>query len=291
MPKVPFDYLSKENILSYEELFSFVKIFIDNGGKKIRITGGEPLVRKDVHRFIKMISDYKNDIDIALTTNGFFLEKYANDLFQAGLKRLNISLDTLNSDRARMLAQKDVLQQVLKGIDEAIKFEFKVKINCVALKNINDDELCDIIDYCKARMIQVRFIEFMENSYAYGDLKGMRSFEILDKILSRYNYIKLQNDSNSPTNLYMLDDGYVFGVIEPHRHDFCGSCNRIRLTAEGFLIPCLYFDEAVDIKKALKNKDMDKALQIFKKVLLNKPEKNKWSNEVISDRGFFQTGG
>ncbi len=291
MPKVPFEYVPKENVLTYEELFLFVKLFIDKGGKKIRLTGGEPLVRKDVYKFIKMINDYKNDIDIALTTNAFLLEEQAADLYNAGLKRINISLDTLDEKKAKMLSQKNILPNVLRGIDKALELGFKIKTNCVALKNINENELCDVLDYSKDRGIEIRFIEFMENHHAYGQLKGLKSNEILEQISKKYNITQIDKKPNSPASLYRLDDGYVFGIIDPHKHDFCSTCNRLRLTAEGFLIPCLYFDESMSIKKALQENNIEKALQILEKVLENKPEKNRWSEDTSSSRAFFQTGG
>ncbi|MFK0448806.1 radical SAM protein [Campylobacter jejuni] len=144
MPKIPFDYQPKENLLSFEELFLFVKAAIDEGIEKIRITGGEPLLRKDLSIFIKMISDYKSDIDLAITTNGFLLKDFAKDLKNAGLKRLNISLDTLDHKKAKTLAQKDVLDSVLSGIDEALNLDLKVKLN--ALNSIGLKECKEYLD-------------------------------------------------------------------------------------------------------------------------------------------------
>ena len=162
MPEKPFSWVPKENLLSFEELFLFVKVAIDEGVTKIRLTGGEPLLREDLDKFIQMISEYKPDIDIALTTNAYLLPESAQRLKDAGLKRLNISLDSLRADVAAKVAGKDVLPRVLKGIDKALEVGLKVKINMVPLKGINDDEILDILEYCKARNIKVRFIEYME---------------------------------------------------------------------------------------------------------------------------------
>lgn len=294
MPKVPFNWVPKENLLSYEELFLFAKLCMDKGVDKIRLTGGEPLVRADLDKFIKMLIDYKSDLDLALTTNGFLLKEQAAKLKAAGLVRINVSLDTLVPQRAKLISQKDILKEVLEGIEEALKVGLKVKINCVPLKGINEDELIDLIMFCKEKNIQIRFIEFMENEHAYGQLCGLREAEILDKIKQRFIINALEKEPNSPASLYKIDElDYVFGVINPHKHDFCDSCNRLRLSAEGFLIPCLYFDEAMSIKKALRNKDINKALEILNTVLENKPEKNKWSEEdnKSSARSFSQTGG
>lgn len=292
MPKIPFDYQPKENLLSFEELFLFVKAAIDEGIEKIRITGGEPLLRKDLSIFIKMVSDYKSDIDLAITTNGFLLKDFAKDLKNAGLKRLNISLDTLDHKKAKTLAQKDVLDSVLSGIDEALNLDLKVKLNTVALKNLNDDELISLLEFAKSKKAQIRFIEFMENTHAYGKLQGLKRDEIIQILSQKYQIQLIKKDEKAPVSIYKADD-YEFGIIDPHSHEFCDSCNRIRLSAEGLLIPCLYFDEALSIKEAVRKGDIKAAVEILQEVLRNKPEKNKWSvvDNETSSRAFYQTGG
>ncbi|EOW3782442.1 GTP 3',8-cyclase MoaA [Campylobacter jejuni] len=292
MPKIPFDYQPKENLLSFEELFLFVKAAIDEGIEKIRITGGEPLLRKDLSIFIKMIDDYKSDIDLAITTNGFLLKDFAKDLKNAGLKRLNISLDTLDHKKAKTLAQKDILDSVLSGIDEALNLDLKVKLNTVALKNLNDDELISLLEFAKSKKAQIRFIEFMENTHAYGKLQGLKRDEIIQILSQKYQIQLIKKDEKAPVSIYKADD-YEFGIIDPHSHEFCDSCNRIRLSAEGLLIPCLYFDEALSIKEAVRKGDIKAAVEILQEVLRNKPEKNKWSvvDNETSSRAFYQTGG
>jgi len=151
MPTTPFSWTPRENLLSFEELFLFVKVAIDEGVTKIRLTGGEPLVRKDLDVFVKMISDYKPDIDLALTTNGFMLRHYAKRLRDAGLKRINMSLDTLNEQKAKFIAQKSVLHEVLTGFEAALDAGLKVKINTVALKGVNDDELINLLEFARFR--------------------------------------------------------------------------------------------------------------------------------------------
>ncbi|MCX2682727.1 GTP 3',8-cyclase MoaA [Campylobacter sp. MIT 21-1685] len=292
MPKIPFDYIPKEKLLSFEELFLFIQVVIDRGVEKIRITGGEPLLRKDLPQFIAMIHSYKKEIDLALTTNGFLLKDYAKELKNAGLQRLNISLDTLQAKKARTLAQKDVLDSVLSGIDEALSVGLRVKINTVALKDFNADELVTLLEFAKEKKVQIRFIEFMENIHAYGKLQALRKDEIL-AILSEKFTIKLHHKvENSPVTLYKAND-YEFGIIDPHSDEFCNSCNRIRLSAEGLLIPCLYFDEALSIKEAVAKGDVKAAVEILKRVLATKPEKNKWKimNNETSSRAFYKTGG
>ncbi|MDP3023020.1 MAG: GTP 3',8-cyclase MoaA [Sulfuricurvum sp.] len=293
MPEKPFSWVPKENLLTFEELFEFIKVSIDEGVKKIRITGGEPLLREDLDCFIKMIHDYKSDIDLAMTTNAYLLKGAAKKLYDAGLRRLNVSIDSLIPDVAEKIAKKDVLKQVLEGVEEALRVGFKVKINMVPMKGMNDNEILDILEFCKERKMTVRFIEYMENVHAEVDIKGMQSAELLETIGSRYSYVDEGFDGHSPSHYYKLDDGYEFGIIEPHKDDFCAKCNRIRLTAEGNLIPCLYFDEAMSIRDAVRRGDIKEAALVLKEVIRTKPEKNRWSDPdgELSKRAFYETGG
>jgi cyclic pyranopterin phosphate synthase len=293
MPEKPFSWVPKENLLTFEELFEFIKVSIDEGVKKIRITGGEPLLREDLDCFIKMIHDYKNDIDLAMTTNAYLLKGAAQKLYDAGLRRLNVSIDSLVPDIAEKIAKKDVLSSVLEGVEEALRVGFRVKVNMVPMKGMNEHEILDVLEFCKERKMTVRFIEYMENVHAEVDIKGMQSSELLEIIGSRYSYIDEGFDGHSPSHYYKLDDGYEFGIIEPHKDDFCAKCNRIRLTAEGNLIPCLYFDEAMSIRDAVRRGDIKEAALVLKEVIRIKPEKNRWSDPdgELSKRAFYETGG
>ena len=294
MPEKPFSWVPKEKLLSFEELFLFVKVAIDEGVTKIRITGGEPLLRADLDKFIAMIYAHKEGLDLALTTNGFLLKEAAQKLKDAGLKRVNVSVDSLKADVAAKMAQKDVLAKVQAGIDEALRVGLKVKVNMVPIKGINADEVLDVFEYAKKRGMSIRFIEYMENVHATQRLVGLNAKEILSRIKERYSFEAIGRQSASPAHLFECSDGYVFGIIDPHKHDFCEDCNRIRLSAEGLLIPCLYFDEAMSIHDAVKRGDIAEATHILKEVLRNKPEKNKWSEDEenqTSQRAFYQTGG
>ncbi len=296
MPEKPFSWVPKENLLSFDELFMFIKVAIDGGVNKVRITGGEPLLREGLDGFIKMIHDYKPDIDLAITTNGYLLPDTAQKLKDAGLKRLNISLDTLKPAVASYIAQKNVLGKVLDGIDKALEVGLGVKINMVPLKGVNDNEILDVLEYCKARDIRIRFIEYMENSHASSNIEGLYGKEILEEIKKRYVIKKIGRAGASPSFNYELEDGYIFGLIDPHKHDFCESCNRIRLTAEGNLIPCLYFDEAQSIAESVRNGDIETASKILGEVLSDKPKENRWSmdgedDSELSVRAFYETGG
>ena len=293
MPEKPFSWVPKENLLSFEELFEFMKVAIDEGVKKIRITGGEPLLREDLDKFIKMIYDYAPEIDLAMTTNAFLLKGAAQKLKDAGLKRINVSIDTLKPEVAQQIAQKDVLKNVLDGVNEALAVGLKVKANMVPMKGVNSQEIVDVLEYCKERDITVRFIEYMENAHAKENIQGLKSDELLSIIGEKYSFEDEGFDGSSPSHYYKMDDGYRFGIIEPYEDDFCKQCNRIRLTAEGHLIPCLYFDEAMSIAEFIKRGDIKGAASVLKEVVKNKPEKNRWGGEdgEISSRAFYETGG
>ncbi len=290
MPNTPFEWEPKENILSYEEMFEFLRLAIDEGIKKIRITGGEPLLRKDLDKFIKMLHDYAPHLDLALTTNGYYLPEYASKLKKAGLKRVNISLDSLKPEIANKIAQKNILDRVLNGINIAINEGFVVKLNTVVMKGINDNEILDLLEFAKNKGVIIRFIEFMENERAYPGIKRVGSEEILNQISKKYSFKELPKD-NSASKYFEMEDGYKFGIIEPHNEDFCKSCNRIRLTAEGFLIPCLFFTESYNIKEAIRQGDIKTASEILRDVVKNKPEKNDWQEDEVSTRAFWETGG
>ena len=293
MPEKPFSWVPKENLLSFEELFEFMKVAIDEGVKKIRITGGEPLLREDLDTFIKMISDYAPDVDLAMTSNAFLLKGTAQRLKDAGLKRINVSIDTLKPEVAKAIAGKDVLKNVLEGVEEALKVGLKVKANMVPMKGMNGDEIFDVLEYCRERGITVRFIEYMENAYAKANISKFSGQEVLDALSKKYNFISEGYDGASPAKYYRLDDGYRFGIIEPYGDDFCKQCNRIRLTAEGNLIPCLYFDEAMSIAESVRKGDIKTAAAVLKEVVRTKPEKNRWGGEddEVSTRAFYETGG
>ncbi|MFT5835444.1 MAG: cyclic pyranopterin phosphate synthase [Sulfurimonas sp.] len=293
MPEKPFSWVPKENLLSFEELFEFMKIAIDEGVNKIRITGGEPLLREGLDKFIEMIYKYDPSVDLAMTTNAFLLKGAAQKLKDAGLKRINVSIDTLKPEIAKQIAQKDVLKNVLEGVDEALKVGLKVKVNMVPMKTVNADDIIDVLEYCKARGMSIRFIEYMENSFASKDIKGLKSKELLEILSAKYEFSDDGFDGSSPSHYYTMKDGYRFGIIEPYEDDFCKKCNRIRLTAEGNLIPCLYFDEALSISKAIKAGDIKGAAQVLKEVIRTKPEKNRWGGDdaEISSRAFYETGG
>ncbi|MEO1941397.1 MAG: GTP 3',8-cyclase MoaA, partial [Campylobacterales bacterium] len=255
MPNTPFDLEPREELLSFEELFQFLKIAIDEGVRKVRFTGGEPLLRRDIEKLIQMVRNYSPELELTMTTNGYYLSEFAEKLKKAGMDRVNISLDSLSPAKAEKIAQREVLSRVLAGIDRALEVGLGVKLNSVIMAGINSDEVVKLLEFAREKGVVIRFIEFMENSFAYPGLKGFPAEEILKEIGRKYRFRELPRDS-SPARYFQLPDGYKFGIIEPHKEDFCKNCNRIRVTADGWLIPCLYFEDAQSIKTPLRRGDL-----------------------------------
>ena len=180
----------------------------------------------------------------------------------------------------------------MSGIYEAIRVGLIVKLNTVPVKNVNDNEIIELLEFGIKNDITIRFIEYMENSFASRSLVGLTGLEILNKIGEKYKFIDEGVELGSPSHYYKLENNYRFGIIEPHRDDFCSHCNRIRLTAEGDLIPCLYFDESKSIKSSIRNGNILEAKNILYEIIRDKPEKNRWSGDgESSNRAFYETGG
>ncbi|MCQ2724738.1 GTP 3',8-cyclase MoaA [Helicobacter pylori] len=293
MPATPLDFFDDEELLPLDNVLEFLKIAIDEGVKKIRITGGEPLLRKGLDEFIAKLHAYNKEVALVLSTNGFLLKKMAKDLKKAGLSRVNVSLDSLKSDRVLKISQKDALKNTLEGIEESLKVGLKIKLNTVVMKSVNDDEILELLEYAKNRRIQIRYIEFMENTHAKSLVKGLKEREILDLIAQKYKIIEAENPKKGSSKIYTLEDGYQFGIIAPHSDDFCQSCNRIRLASDGKICPCLYYQDAIDAKEAIINKDTKMMKRLLKQSVINKPEKNMWNdkNSETPTRAFYYTGG
>ncbi|WP_049913317.1 GTP 3',8-cyclase MoaA [Helicobacter pylori] len=293
MPTTPLDFFDDEELLPLDNVLEFLKIAIDEGVKKIRITGGEPLLRKGLDEFIAKLHAYNKEVALVLSTNGFLLKKMAKGLKDAGLSRVNVSLDSLKSDRVLKISQKDALKNTLEGIEESLKVGLKLKLNTVVMKGVNDDEILELLEYAKNRSIQIRYIEFMENTHAKDLVKGLKEREILDLIAQKYKIIETENPKKGSSKIYTLENGYQFGIIAPHSDDFCQSCNRIRLASDGKICPCLYYQDAIDAKEAIINKDTKMMKRLLKQSVINKPEKNMWNdkNSKTPTRAFYYTGG
>nr|WP_241829648.1 GTP 3',8-cyclase MoaA [Helicobacter pylori] len=293
MPTTPLDFFDDEELLPLDNVLEFLKIAIDEGVKKIRITGGEPLLRKGLDEFIAKLHAYNKEVALVLSTNGFLLKKMAKGLKDAGLSWVNVSLDSLKSDRVLKISQKDALKNALEGIEESLKVGLKLKLNTVVMKGVNDDEILELLEYAKNRGIQIRYIEFMENTHAKDLVKGLKEREILDLIAQKYKIMGMEKPKQGSSKIYTLENGYQFGIIAPHSDDFCQSCNRIRLASDGKICPCLYYQDAIDAKEAIINKDTKNIKRLLKQSIINKPEKNMWNdkNSKTPTRAFYYTGG
>ncbi|MBM02022.1 MAG: GTP 3',8-cyclase MoaA [Chloroflexi bacterium] len=258
-----YEFLKKDQVLSFEEIVRLTKIFIKLGVNKVRLTGGEPLVRKNIESLISSISSLSKNIDLAMTTNGYLLNKFANILFVSGLKRLTISLDSLDNDIfQKMSGKKFNVDEVLMGISTAKKVGFeKIKINSVIKKGINDEGIIDLVDYCKREGHILRFIEYMDvgTLNSWNRKSVVDSKKIIDMISKKYPIHPIsKNYSSEVADRYKFDDGDgELGFISSVSNPFCMSCTRSRLTADGKFVTCLFSNKGLDLKRHLRSRATD----------------------------------
>ena len=255
MPEQDYVWLPREDILHFEELDRLVDVFLDLGVRKVRLTGGEPLLRKNVATLVERLAAKTGTDDLAMTTNGVLLQGLAASLKQAGLHRLTISLDTLQPDRFVRLARFDELGRVLAGIDAAAPLFPGLKIDTVVIRGVNDDELVPMVEFAKAHDAEVRFIEYMDVGGAtrWNWEQVVTREEILARLTERYGPIATVGDRGSaPADRFRLADGTVFGIIASTTAPFCRDCDRSRLTADGMFYMCLYATRGTDLRAALR---------------------------------------
>ncbi len=303
MPEEGMEFMESEKLLRFDEIVEVVRAGAEMGIRKLRITGGEPLVRRNIEQLIADLASIPGIDDIAMTTNGIFLAKKAADLKAAGLNRVNISLDTLDPSRFRMIARRGDLSKVLEGIEASAKVGFDpIKLNMVLLKDINDDEIGDFLRMSKDHPLHVRFIEYMPIGHADDNWKKhyqplARVFEIANELGYEVNPI---GDllGNGPSENFQIKAGAgTFGLIHPVSNHFCEQCNRLRLTSDGHLKPCLYWMEELNVRPHLGDKTA--LMQLFEKSMINKPKNHemaaKLNNEDQShtptERRMSQIGG
>lgn len=258
MPAEGIQLANCDDLLSFEEIARVVRVGAKLGLSKIRLTGGEPTVRRDLPELVRTLRLINGINEIALTTNGARLLELAQPLKNAGLDRINISLDTLQPDRNAELTRRNHLPAVLQGIEAALAAGFtNLKINTVILRGINDDELCDLVSFAHEKGAQMRFIEFMPMGAARRDERNrtVSMREMLDRLKARFDLVPEQKSGeNDPARGWTCRrTGARVGFITSMSDHFCGSCNRMRLTAEGGLRPCLHQDAEVDLKTVLRD--------------------------------------
>jgi cyclic pyranopterin phosphate synthase len=256
MPLEDYTWLPREELLTFEEINSLVGVFTDLGVTRVRLTGGEPLLRRDLPVLVKMLAQNSRLKDLALTTNGTLLAAQAAALRDAGLGRLTISLDTLRPDRFRALVRQDSHADVLAGVAAARAVGFQgTKIDAVVLRGFNDDELGDLIEFGRKNNAEVRFIEYMDVGGAtdWSPEKVFSRAEILMSLERRYGRIEpFEESSSAPAERFRLSDGTVFGIIASTTAPFCRRCDRSRLTADGLWYLCLYAKQGTDLRKLLR---------------------------------------
>jgi len=287
MPLEGLPQVEPAKILSYEELFKIAQVATLKGISKIRITGGEPLVRKDLVKFVEMLSQLPAITDLSMTTNGILLKEFSQPLSDAGLKRINISLDSLKEDRYREITRGGDLKRVWKGIDAAKNARISpIKINTVVMMGLNDDELIDFARLSLEHPYQIRFIEYMPVGPSNGWEKGkyVTCTEMLQKINSFLPLSPVNgSQTNGPAKLYRFPKGKgEVGFISPLSQHFCKTCNRLRLTADGKLRTCLFSDEEIDLKNALRKGAREEELKdLFDLAIHHKPERHNITDPVF----------
>jgi cyclic pyranopterin phosphate synthase len=300
MPEEGVTNLGHNKILSLEEMARLVKIAVGIGIRKVRLTGGEPLVRRNIAQLIRYISSLPEIDDIAITTNGVLFSAMAAELKDAGLNRANISLDTLDAEKFKYITRRDHFSEVKQAIYRAMEMDMHpVKINTVVMKGFNDDEILDFAELACKYPLHIRFIEFMP----IGDLLFFQKDRMLDTgtikkmIEEKYTLFpgKKQIKGNGPAKYFLLEGGQgSVGFISPMSNHFCGECNRIRMTAEGGLRGCLYDRREVNLRDALTNGASDEEIQeLFIRAIKMKPARHNmnsgWGEE--NKRKMYQIGG
>jgi GTP 3',8-cyclase len=261
MPDEKINFYPNSKLMSADELLNIAKTFVSLGVKKIRLTGGEPLIRKDAREIIARLSNLP--VELAITSNGYLLDEYL-ELFQdVGLRSVNISLDTLNADKFHEITKRNYLKKVLSNIKLFIDNGFHVKINMVALKGVNLHEIKDFVQWTKNERIHVRFIEFMPFNGNSWDFSKIVSYqEILEIVKNNFEFDRIKDAKNDTAKNFRLSGGKgTFAVISSVTESFCGTCNRIRLTADGKIKNCLFSNSELDLLSAYrKGKDIEKLI-------------------------------
>ena len=268
MPLDQYEWISKKEILTFEEITRLATLFVGLGVEKIRLTGGEPLVRQNLDQLVAKVAAISGLKDLCLTTNGALLAEKIDSLKAAGLKRINISLDTLDPEKFRRMTKRGDLEKVLEGIFAAKDHGLHpIKLNAVIERGVNDDDILELVEFSREHGLAIRFIEYMDvgNSNNWTSEKLVSKAEILEKISSRYPLREIGRDQGSaPSVDYEFIDGRGdLGVIASVTEPFCSSCTRARLTADGKLVTCLFSQRGHDVKALLRNGTSDEDLVKF----------------------------
>jgi cyclic pyranopterin phosphate synthase len=255
MPEADYVWLPREDVLHFEEIEKVVDVFLALGVDRLRLTGGEPLLRRDLASLVRMLSSKPGLADLAMTSNGILLADQIDALAAAGLGRITVSLDTLRPDRFTALTRVNDLPRVKEGIEAAHRVFGRLKLDTVVIKGVNGDELIDLIEYGKTVNAEVRFIEYMDVGGAtrWSPARVVSRREMLDQLAGHYGPVQpVVEDSSAPADRFTLADGTVFGIISSTTDPFCRSCDRSRLTADGVWYLCLYAARGIDVRAAVR---------------------------------------
>ena len=299
MPEEGVDRISHEEVMHFEEIVTLIRAAVNVGFHRIRLTGGEPLVRRDFTTLVRMIRDIEGITDLTMTTNGVLLEEKALELYAAGIQRVNISLDTLVREKFLQITRRDEFDAVMRGIDAALTAGmYPVKINVVLIRDFNDDEIFDFIELTRDRPLSVRFIEYMPTNGAQAWKSDMivPMDELLTTIETRHKLEKLDKRSGAGPSVDYTIPGFsgTLGFITPVSSHFCDRCNRIRVTSDGRIRSCLFSDDEAYILPLLREgKDLTVIGDFILNVLKNKPKRHSITSGRIRtcQRSMSEIGG
>ena len=295
-------FLPRQEVLSIEEIIKLINIFNELGVKKFRLTGGEPLVRKNIVSIIEHLNNLKIQSKISehtLTTNGTNLSRYASILKKNGVERINVSLDSLNTESFKKITKWGDLSKVLNGIEAAKKEGIKIKINTVLTQNFNDKEIFDILDWCKKNHFDISLIEIMPigdiGEKRFNQYLSMKKFE--EDLVNKLNLISSKHRTNGPSRYYEYSNHKSkIGIISAISHNFCDTCNRVRLTCTGKLYMCLGQNDFVDLKFALRNQTKNDIIALIEYAMSIKPKAHNFEIQKDNFEGYVnrymnETGG
>jgi cyclic pyranopterin phosphate synthase len=256
MPEQDYVWLPREDVLTHEEMAGLTGYFTDLGVDRVRLTGGEPLLRRNLPQLIRLVLQNRRLTDIALTTNGILLADQAEALYEAGLQRVTVSLDTLRPERFLQLTRRDEHARVMEGIEAVARVGFTgFKLDTVVIRGFNDDELVALIEFAKQVQAEVRFIEYMDVGGAneWSQQKVFSQVAMLTRLSAHYGMIELMPDRGAaPAQRFRLLDGTTFGIIPSTTTPFCATCDRSRVTADGMWYRCLYATTGTDLRTPLR---------------------------------------
>lgn len=295
MPENGIVLRNKSHFMNADEVIALAKTFVNLGVKKIRITGGEPFVNKDISQILKQLNQF--NVDLSITSNAILLSEYFELLEQLNIRSLNLSIDSLNEEKFNAITRRNLFDTVIKNINEAIHRGFKVKLNVVVIKGVNDDEIVEFVRWSIRESISVRFIEFMPfdgNQWKVDKvLSQKKMLEIIAKEFTPETIQKIQDEKNLISRNYKIEGAKgSFGFISTITNSFCGTCNRIRLTADGKIKNCLFSNEELDLLSALRNGEDVTA--IIQKAIQSKHPKNAgidFGNQNYKNRSMTAIGG